>query len=427
MLFRRFAFVVLATAVGQVAFAAEEKGAGGREADLDVIKRFIAGHEKELPGGVIMVARAGQVVVHEPFGMMNIETKEKTRRDTIYRLASMTKPIVTVAVMQLYEGGHFSLDDPISKYLPEFEDIKVLAQAGPAPVTAKAPITIRHLLTNMSGIPEISHPILGERQRELGIDVFWNDRTLGETVEALATLPLACHPGEKWEYGLSTDVLGHLVEEVSGKSLDEYLREKVLQPLKMEDTYFYLPSEKTGRISAVTELTVQGKLRQIPDGWQTNIVTVPDGSEFTFDYRVDGPYAGSGRYFSAGGLCATASDYMRFCQMLVNHGELDGVPILRPETVRMMTSNQIGRHTVREDFGWRKFGLGFGIEDEEPGDPLHKAYGWGGAFGTYFWVAPVSDGIFVLMGQISPPSKVNCLHLRPAVKELARSVLAEGK
>lgn len=428
MLFRRFAFVILAAAVGQVAFAAEEEGAGGRAADRDVIKRFIASHENEMPGGVIMVARDGQVVVHEAFGIMNIETKEKTRCDTIFRIASMTKPIVSVAVMQLYEGGHFSLDDPISKYLPEFEDVEVLAVDGAPTVKARNPITIRHLLTHMSGIPDIGHATLGERQRELGINAFWTDKTLGETVEALALLPLVNHPGERWEYGLSTNLLGHLVEEISGKSIDEYLHEKVLRPLKMEDTYFFLPAEKTGRLAAVTKLTAQGELCQIPDGWQTDIVKFPDGPTFKLVFRIDAPYAGSGRHFSAvGGLCATASDYMRFCQMLLNKGKLDGEQILRPETVCTMTSNHIGGHIVREDLGWYKFGLGFGIENEEPGDALHGAYGWGGAFGTYFWITPESGDVFVLMGQVSPTSTANCLILRPDVKELARSLLADRK
>jgi CubicO group peptidase (beta-lactamase class C family) len=396
-------------------------------AELEAIRDFVQTRiqTREMAGAVVTVARDGQVILHQAFGVLNTDPRQEMREDAIFRLASMTKPIVSVAVMQLVDEGHFTLDDPLGNYLPEFQHVKVLCGKGPAVVDFLRPITIRQLLAHTSGIADITHQTLGPRLLELGINPYWCTKPLSETVELLATLPLMHQPDERWEYGFSTDVLGRLIQKVSQKSLEGYLRDHLFRPLGMEDTHFYLPPNKFERLAAVTELTRDQQLRQIPDGWQKGEVRFPDGFTFQLPYRIDALYAPTQErvHFSAvGGLCSTAHDYMRFCQMLVNGGEWEGVRILRGDTVRMMSSNQIDKKVLPANYGWQKFGLGFGIIDDQ-NDALHGAYGWSGAYATYFWIYPKNRGVFILMSQVAPTSTRNCLALGPTIKEQAARML----
>ncbi len=241
----------------------------------------------------------------------------------------------------------------------------------------------------------------------------------------MTTLPLVCVPGKEWNYGLSTDVLGHLIEKVSGTTLDKYLHRELFVPLRMNDTHFYLPPEKFDRLASVSELTVQQQVRQVPDGWQDGKVRLPNGYTFNLTYRIDAPYAKAQPrvHFSAvGGLCSTAQNYLRFCRMLANGGQLGQVRILRRETVAKMTSNQIGNLNLGPGSDWQKFGLGFGIVAGSS-DALDGAYGWGGAYATNFWIHSKSDGIFIFMSQVSPTSIRNCIALGPEIKKLVESVL----
>jgi CubicO group peptidase (beta-lactamase class C family) len=420
--------LLLLCLLGQPPLVSRAQDADTERLEFQALSNFVRDRIEaaEMSGAVVMAAREGEVVFHEAFGLINLETKRDMPRDAIFRLASMTKPIVSVAVMKLFDEGHFSLNDPITDHLPEFRNITVLKGNGDPTEDARLPITIGKLLTHTSGIADITHKTLGPRLLELEINPYWCAQTLEETVGKLATLPLMHQPAERWEYGFSTDVLGRLIEKVTNKSLDEYLRDELFSPLGMRDTHFYLPPDKVNRLAAVCELTPLLKLRQISDGWHKGKVTFPDGFTFTLPYRVDALYAPTQprRHFSAvGGLCATASDYMRFCQMLASGGEWNGVRILRHETVQMMTKNQIKDKTVPAIYGgWQKFGLGFGIMDDR-NDALHEAYGWGGAYATYFWVHPRSRGIFILMAQVAPTSARNCLDLGPSIKDQAARVL----
>jgi CubicO group peptidase (beta-lactamase class C family) len=285
-----------------------------------------------VPGVVTLVARRGRVVHFDAIGHRDVEAKAPMTTDTIFRIASMTKPIASVALMMLYEEGHFLLSDPISKYLPEFANMKVAQLTPPeersgAPyklVPAARPITFKQVLTHTAGFP---NNYRGPDRAEFGKTYQRKgpDETVTDVVKRLATMPLNFNPGEAWEYGPATDVVGRLVEVISGMTLDEFLRKKIFEPLKMSDTHFYLPAAKLKRFVASYE----------PDeknGNKIKLVEAPN-SESRW---VKEPH----NYFSgAGGLVSTASDYVRFHQMMLNGGELDGVRILGRKTVELMTTN----------------------------------------------------------------------------------------
>src|SRR5581483_10281146 len=356
-----------------------------------------------VPGVVTLVARHGRVVYFDAVGYRDAEARAPMTTETIFRIASMTKPIASVALMMLYEEGHFLLSDPISKFLPEFANMKV-AQIAPSDervgtpyklVSAARPITFKHVLTHTAGFP---NSYRGITQSEFG-RVYARkkpDETIGDAVKRLATMPLNFHPGDAWEYGPATDVVGRLVEVISGMTLDEFLKKKIFEPLKMTDTYFYLPAEKLNRFAANYQ----------PDdknGKKIQLVEAPNAES----RYVKEPHV----YFSgAGGLVSTAADYFRFHQMMLNGGELDGVRILGRKTVELMTINHIGELPVWLTGPGYGFGLGYSVVRDvgmsgQPGSVGN--YGWGGAFCTYFWVDPTEELIGIVMTQVRPYDHLN--------------------
>ena len=370
--------------------------------------------EKKIGGSVVLIARRGKIAYFNTFGVA--DTDKPMQQDTIFRIASMTKPLTSTAIMMLYEEGHLLLSDPVSKYIPEFKNPKVLVMQpeGSDPpfklVPAKREITIRHLLSQTSGIgykfvpswfPDALHLQMYEFYEEAGISdgLHETEGTIGEMVKKLARLPLLHHPGEAWEYGLSHDVLGYVVEVVSGMSFDEFLQEWIFKPLNMKDTYFFIPEEKLPRLSAAWVTDWNGDLKKMPEGPQ---------QDDTYTYSPSFHYKGPKTYLSGGaGLISTAYDYYRFCQMLANNGEFDGVRILSRKTVELMTAtNHIGN--IDEEFihskGW-KFGLGFAIETDRGQDVdsgSEGVYEWAGIFSTRFSIDPKEEKITIMLTQTHP-------------------------
>ena len=352
----------------------------------------------EIAGAVALVVRGGEIVYHKPFGYADIDSKTPMRNDAIFRIASMTKAVTTVAVMMLYEEGKFALSDPISEFIPGFAEPTVIVTDDAGQITgtrpAKREIRIIDLLTHSSGIgyPFIPTP-LSETYREADVidGLTVADRTLGENIEKLAGLPLLFDPGTELAYGLSTDVLGYLVEVVSGEPLDRFFADRIFGPLGMDDTWFYLPEPKAGRLVTLYA-HVEGKGLVESRG---------DEADLKMD-SPNYPVEGARAYFCAGaGLNSTAYDYARFLQMLLNYGELDGVRLLSRKSVELMRAPRIDWDgDDRPDFalGFRVInGLGTSDSLGSPG-----AYSWGGAFNTSYWVDPAEDLIGVFMSQARP-------------------------
>jgi len=310
--------------------------------------------DKRIAGAVTLVARRGQVAWFKAQGMADREAGKPMRPDTIFRICSMTKPITSVAVMMLYEEGHFLLEDPISKYLPEFKNAKVYVQpAGgdPYSIPATKEITIRDLLRHTSGITYQWNPTLGSLYKNANVasGLLQYDGTIEDSVKRLASVPLLFNPGDRWEYGLSVDVLGRLVEVISGMPLDQFFRERIFVPLGMKDTYFYLPEDKVDRLAAAYTYYPDKGLNRFPD---TPITEGP------FSYSADYPYRGPKKLFSGGaGLVSSAQDYLRFCQMMLDGGKVGDKQLLSRKSIDLMTHDQLGK--ISSD---QSFGLGFGIE-----------------------------------------------------------------
>lgn len=360
--------------------------------------------DKQLvPGVVTVVARRGRIVYSDAVGFRDVEAKAPMTTDAIFRIASMTKPLASVALMMLYEEGHFLLNDPLAKFLPEFANMKV---ALPAPanesvgvpyklVPAARPITIKHILTHTAGFPNTYRGITQAEYLKNAALRKPTD-TVADSVKRLAAMPLNFHPGDAWEYGAATDVVGRVVEVISGMTLDEFLQKKILGPLKMTDTHFYLPSAKLGRFTSVYE----------PDATKGNKIKLVEAP--TAESRfVKEPHL----YFSgAGGLVSTAADYLRFAQMLLNGGELEGVRILGRKTVELMTVNHIGDLPVWLTGPGFGFGLGFSVvKDIGATGQIGSVgnYSWGGAFCTLFWVDPKEELIGIVMTQVRPYTHIN--------------------
>ena len=367
-------------------------------AELTALMQEHVDHKK-LAGAVAVVARRGKVAYLQCIGKQDIEADIDMNAGTIFRIASMTKPITSVAVMMLYDEGLVGLDDPVSKYIPEFADATVLAPEGqePASVPAKRPITIKHLLTHTSGLSYDHDTRHGRMYKEAGITngVMVDDSVLAEKMKKLARIPLLHQPGEKWKYGLSADVLGRVVEVASGKTLKEFFEQRIFEPLGMKDTHFFIPAAKMARLAVVYTPKPEGGLKRL-------------GSSDIPSHNPDHPYAGKRRYFSGGGgLCSTVGDYLRFSQMLLNGGTLDGKRLLRPATVRLMTKDHSGK--LKEHRG---FGLGvYVIRDPEEYDGLDcvGSFGWSGGWGTRFFVDPDKEMSGICMGQIRPRGDVTLI------------------
>ena len=350
--------------------------------------------DDQIPGAVALVARNGKTVYYKAFGMADHEAGRNLMPDDIFRIASQTKAITSTAVMMLWEEGKFSLDDPISKFIPEFAHPVVFQSLNEADssftgIPAQNPITIRHLLTHTSGIGYgmIDDDNFRKIYQKAGIiDAFTTeDVAIGENIRKLAGLPLHHEPGAHFTYGEGLDVLGYLIEILSGIPLDQFFQERIFDPLGMVDTYFYLPDEKADRLVPV--LTTRDGL------W----VKYPASRYYEPDY----PIKGAKRFFSGGGgLSSTAMDYARFLQMYLNKGELDGVRLLSRTTVETILTDQVGAMLGASDSG---YGLVFGILNERGalwgGQGSAGTFNWGGYFNTQYFADPNEQVIGILMKQ----------------------------
>jgi CubicO group peptidase (beta-lactamase class C family) len=348
--------------------------------------------ERKLPGMVTMIARHGKIVSFEKYGLMDVGTPMQL--NAIFRIASMTKPITGVAVMMLYDEGRFQLDDPVSKYIPEFQDLKVFSSIdknGINLVDQVKPMTIRNLLMHTSG--------LASGGENTPVDSIYraanlSDGTLKEMIQKLAKIPLLYQPGTRWNYSRSSDVLAYLVEVISGKPFDVFLKERIFKPLKMEDTDYSVPKEKLNRVAAVYSFA---------DSTGIKVLSNPEINNLSAPVK----------FFSGnGGLVSTATDYMIFLQMLLNKGEYNGVRLLRSKTVELMTSNHILNETMPNDdfFGPLLTGMGFGFgfavlkDNNQSEENIGSAgsYWWAGSANTYFYVDPQKDLILIFMTQFVP-------------------------
>lgn len=349
-------------------------------------------------GSVALIARKGKVVFHKAYGYNDPETKAALDKNGIFRIASQTKAITTAAALILWEEGKFAFDDPVSMYIPTYANQVVLDQFNPRDTTyttvpARRAVTIRDLLTHTSGIgyPTIGSPeanaIYAKAQVTGGVGV--KDDKLADAMTRLGSVPLMFQPGEKWMYGVNTDLLGYLIEIWSGQTLEAFFTERIFQPLGMKDTYFNVPQEKADRLVNFFQEGEDGIKKQ----------DKVFGGHLDLNFPIQ-PHD----YFSGGGgLSSTITDYAIFLQMLLNGGEYNGVRLLARNTVRLMTMNQIGDLTIN---GENKFSFGFSLVTENgsrltPSQP--GTYAWGGVFSTSYWVDPKEDLIAIIYRQIWGP------------------------
>jgi CubicO group peptidase (beta-lactamase class C family) len=357
-----------------------------------VIQSTIDQHR--LAGAVMFIARDGQTAHLKAYGMQDVENKKPMATDAIFRIASMSKAVTTIAALILYEEGRFMLNDPVSKYIPSFANsvVAVPPPAGSAPnvkyttVPVQRPITIRDLMCHTAGLT-YGDGLAEDDYTKANLHGWYfanHDETIGDAVDRLAKLPLHGQPGQAWQYGFGTDVLGRLVEVISGLPLDRFIEERITRPLKMIDTSFYLPPGKEDRLANVYGLE-KGRL-------------VLEETTEKSDY-VHGPR----RCFSGGaGLLSTIGDYGRLLQMLLNEGELDGVRLLSPKTVALMHVNHTGDKYGRDTHG---FGLGFWVNDNPGfyGELVSEgAYGWGSAYFPQYLVDPKEKIVAIFMTQLRP-------------------------
>ena len=356
----------------------------------------------KISGALTLVARRGQVAHCSALGHMEIEARRPLEDDAIFRIYSMTKPITSVAVMMLYEKGLFQLRDPVHRYIPAFRDQGVFRMGSyPQFLTEppSRPMRIKDLLMHTSGLTYgfMHSTNVDSAYRKAGLDGARTDKTLEEMVETLARIPLEFSPGEAWNYSMATDVLGYLVEVVSGRPFEDFLREEILEPLGMSDTGFFVPPEKQSRLPACYERRANKKL-----------VLQDDPDKSTYLERPRGPSGG-------GGLVSTAQDYLRFCEMMRRGGELDGTRLLSRKTVELMTCNhlpdnrdltQMARGTFSETpYEGVGFGLGFSINlgaGRTGATGSAGEYAWGGAASTAFWIDPVEELVVIFMTQLMP-------------------------
>ena len=361
------------------------------------LKRYT--DEGKVAGSVALVARRGKLVYLEAFGDRDREARARMQADSIFRIASQTKAIVVTGAMLLVEQGKLLLTDPVSKYLPEFKETTVAVPkdgGGYDVMKAKRPITIHDLMTHTSGISYGAGPA-ADQWKKAGIQGWYfadRNEPIAATVSRMAALPFDAQPGEKWVYGYSIDILGVVVEKVSGMPLDEYLRANITGPLGMSDTAFYLPKDKRDRLTVVYSNTGKPQLERAP---------APGGMIGQGAY-LDGPR----KAFSGGaGFLSTAGDYARFLQMMLNGGQLDGKRLLSRKTVELMTTDHLGGVPFRPGVGE---GLGFSVVKDvgERGDPGSVGeYGWGGAYHSNYWVDPHEQLVVVYLTQLNPSADLD--------------------
>jgi CubicO group peptidase (beta-lactamase class C family) len=358
---------------------------------IDTLLHSYTDNNHKVAGVVALVARHGKIVYYTAAGYNDIAAHRLMKKDDLFRIASQTKAVTGVAVMILYDEGKILLDDPVSKYIPEFSHPKVLKTFDEKDTTytaepAKREVTIRDLLTHTSGI---SYAVIGTKEAraiyaKAGIPIGFEPRhlLLADKMKKLAKLPLVHQPGEAWTYGLSIDMLGYLVEKVSGMSFKDFLQKKIFEPLGMKDTYFYVPPAKQSRLAKVYMLDKNGHKVENTSSDSSGINTIY-------------PLVKDGTYYSGGaGLCSTAYDYAVFLQMLENGGIYNGHRLLSPSTVRLMITNQIGDDMK----GWTSkdaFGLTFEVVTKKGATSFPWSPGtftWGGFWGSLFWTDP-GEGI----------------------------------
>jgi CubicO group peptidase (beta-lactamase class C family) len=367
------------------------------------LARYVEGGK--VAGTLTLIARGGRVAYFEALGHLEIERRRPLTHDTIFRIYSMTKPITSVGLMMLYEQGRFQLDDPVHRFLPAWKGLQTFV-SGNHPTFVTAPVvrdmTIRDLLTHTSGLTYgfMERTNVDAAYRKLGVaDRARPGYILRNMVDTLAQLPLEFSPGTRWNYSVSTDVLGHLIEVISGQRLDAYLREHVLEPLDMRDTGFVISDDQLPRFAANYQRQTDGSLTLVDD---------PGASQYRECSFLSG----------GGGLVSTAEDYFRFAAMLRNRGELDGVRLLGRKTVELMTLNHLpgggdlaqlaqGGAFTETAYAGVGFGLGFSVMQSPPrahilGTP--GEYAWGGAASTAFWIDPTEDLIAIFMTQLMPSS-----------------------
>jgi CubicO group peptidase (beta-lactamase class C family) len=360
-----------------------------RLARLDgVMQRFV--DDGSLPGVLAFVARRGQVAYCKCFGERDMAAHLPVQEDTIYRIYSMSKPITSTAVLMLMEEGRFLLSDPVSQYIPEFKDMRVFASTRlgeTETVPAEREITVEQLLTHSAGLA------YGLEQNEPA-DVLYveqsllrRDESTAAKIKRLATLPLARQPGTAWKYSAAVDVLGYLVQVLSGQPFGEFLRQRIFEPLGMVDTSFVISPKKLARFCPLYGVDAAGQLEM----WD------PTNGEYTSEALFES---------GGGGLIATVADYWRFAQMLLNGGQLDGVRLLSPKTVALMTSDHLTPAGIAFDQPGHGFGLGVKVlNDVAAGGLLGSAgeYGWSGAASTYYWGDPQEQIVGLFMTQVIGP------------------------
>ncbi len=358
----------------------------------------------KIAGCQVLVSRHGQPAYFRSLGLMDRERQKPMADDTIFRIYSMSKPITSVALMTLYEQGHFQLNDPVHRFIPEWREQKVWVSgdADAMELTLpESPMTMRHVLSHTAGLTygATNHPV-DKAYRRHGVN---RDRseTLRTFIEKLALVPLRYQPGERWMYSFATDVCGYLVEAISGKPFDQYLQETIFDPLGMGDTSFWVRPEKLPRFAA-------------------NYQREPDKTLKLIDDPERSTYRSNPSFFSGGGgLTSTTADYLRFCEMLRRGGELDGARILGPRTIDLMARNHLAggkdltqmaigafSETAYEGVG---FGLGFAmtLDEVDAGSLGEGDYYWGGAASTIFWVDPLEDLAVIFMTQLMPSATFN--------------------
>jgi CubicO group peptidase (beta-lactamase class C family) len=350
-----------------------------------------------MQGGVALIIRNGKVAYYKAAGLNDLYTKSAMQKENIFRIASQTKAITSVAMMMLFEEGKFSLDDAVSKYIPAFKKQQVLDKFNPADTTyttvpAKSEITIRQLFTHTSGLgyaqigSKEANAIYAKSKITAGIGV--QDDNLLDAMNRLAKLPLMHQPAERWTYGLNSDLLGCLVEVISGMTLNDFFRIRIFEPLGMKDTYFYIPSDKTSRLVNLYREDSTGQLVKA----EANMLNGPTVANY--------PLINSTYYSGGAGLSSTIYDYAVFLQMLLNNGTYNGKRLLSRNTIRIMTMNQIGDLAI---WGGEKFGLGFQVVTEKTaGKTLAQegTYSWGGAFSTSYWVDPKEKIVMLFYRQL---------------------------
>ena len=376
-----------------------------------VMQRYI--DYRLVPGTVTLIARKGKVVHFEARGFMDLESGKPMRKDALFRIASMTKPITSVALMMLWEEGKFQLRDPVSKFIPAFADPMVSTTSDASGETghlipAAREATIRDMLTHTAGMANSYRGNTSFYATQSAIRV---DDSLESYIDRIGSLPLNYSPGEQWQYSHATDVVGRLVEVISGQTLDDYLQERIFEPLGMKDTHFFLDDDKGGRL-----------MSQYRPGPNRNRIVLQDPGNNESNW-----ISGQNKqvFRGAGGLVSTAHDYLRFQTAMLNGGELDGIRLLSPVTVDLMMDNHTGDLPLWLPGPGMGFGLGWAVVEDrgEAATPLSEgSIYWGGAYATISWIDREEELIGILMTQVRPYSHIN---IRPDFQVLAHQAIID--